>query len=58
MPSISVTNSKRTPNQQPDPDRERYAKPAASAGLLGLREQSVQATGSNLSGFLHNANFA
>jgi large subunit ribosomal protein L25 len=37
--------------------RERYAKPAASAGLLGLREQSVQAAGSNLSGSSHNANF-
>ena len=34
---------------------ERYAIPAASAGLLGLREQSVQAAGSNLGGFLHNA---
>jgi hypothetical protein len=30
---------------------ERYAKPAASAGLLGLRERPVQAAVSNLSGF-------
>jgi hypothetical protein len=37
-------------NDQFNKGMERYAKPAASAGVLGLRERPVQAAGSNLSG--------